>query len=262
MIENIVKEFEKLEEVEAMMLGGSRAKGKFDEKSDYDLYVYLNSPLSESKRRNILDRYCSYMEYSNHFWELEDDGKLNNGIEIEFIYRDYDFFKEIIENMKNKSVGNGYSTCFYDNLMNSVILFDKSDKIKEIQATNNNLIDDEYVQAIVDLNYPLIYKSMPALFGQFKKALGRKDYNSTVHRLAEYFAIYYDILFALNKASHPGEKRLVELASALTYIPVDFKTKVNGVFQHMFTDDEKALKYLLQLSKDIEELIVKLGYKI
>ena len=43
MIENLVNEFKMLEEVEAMMLGGSRATGKYDDKSDYDIYVYLNN---------------------------------------------------------------------------------------------------------------------------------------------------------------------------------------------------------------------------
>lgn len=262
MIEKVIKAFEKLEEVEAMLLGGSRATGTFDEKSDYDIYVYLNKPLSEKKRRDILDHYCSYMEYSNEFWELEDDGTLNNGIDLELIYRDYSFFDDIIEGMKNKNVGNGYSSCFYDNLMNSVILFDKSGKIKEKQEDNTGLIDDEYVQAIIDNNYPLVYRDTPAMYRQVKKAMERNDRNSVVHRLAEYFAIYYDILFALNKTSHPGEKRLVELASTMDYIPENFKQKVDNVFLNMFSDSKIALENLHTLSKDIEKLIIDLGYKI
>lgn len=262
MIEKIIKAFKELEEVEAMMLGGSRATGVYDEKSDYDVYVYLNSPLEEIKRREILEGYCSYMEYSNQFWELEDDGVMNNGIELELIYRDYNFFEETISNMIERNVGNGYSTCFYDNLLHSKILFDKGGKIKQTIKDNKNLISSDYVQAIVDINYPLIYKSMPALSRQIKKAMKRKDYNSVVHRVAEYFAIYYDLLFAINETSHPGEKRLVELASALAYVPEQFAEKVNGIFFNMIEDHETAIKYLDILSKDIEELIVSRGYKI
>lgn len=262
MIDSIVEKYKNLEEVEAVMLGGSRATGKYDEKSDYDIYVYLNAPLSEFKRREILEKHCSYMEYSNHFWELEDDGILNNGIEIEFIYRTYNFFDNVVENMKQGVVGNGYSTCFYDNLMNSVILFDKKGKIEKLQAENHGLITDEYTQAIIDNNFPLIKKSMPALYGQVKKAMERKDYNSTNHRLSEYFAIYYDILFALNKASHPGEKRLVKSALRLKHIPENFKNKVYKVFFNMFSDTNESLENLDMLSKDIENLIIKLGYKL
>lgn len=262
MIENIIKAFEALPEVEAIMLGGSRATGKFDEKSDYDIYVYLNRPLAENTRKDILDPYCSYMEYSNHFWELEDDGILNNGTEIELIYRDYHFFDEIIENMKNRIVGNGYSTCFYDNLMNSVILFDKGEKIIGLQAKSMGLIDEEYVQAVIDKNYPLIYKSMPALYKQIEKAMLRKDYNSVIHRLSVFFEMYYDILFALNKTSHPGEKRLLEAVSKLSHIPNNFKEKIQNIYKHLFEHSEIALESLYLLSKDIEHLIIELGYKI
>ena len=45
-----------LPEVESIALGGSRASTRYDEKSDYDLYVYEKSPLSlsEETRLNIL----------------------------------------------------------------------------------------------------------------------------------------------------------------------------------------------------------------
>ena len=38
--EQLWKAFSQMEEVEAIALGGSRAGQNFDEKSDYDLYIY------------------------------------------------------------------------------------------------------------------------------------------------------------------------------------------------------------------------------
>ena len=38
-------------EVEAITLGGSRATGDNDEKSDYDVYVYVTAPVSAERRR-------------------------------------------------------------------------------------------------------------------------------------------------------------------------------------------------------------------
>ena len=262
MIEKVIEAFKEFNEVDAMLLGGSRATGIFDDKSDYDVYVYLNKPLHESKRKEVLKNLCSSMEYSNHFWELEDDGTLNNGIEIELIYRKADFFESIIKNMKEMNVGNGYSTCFYDNLVNSIILFDKSGKISDLQSKNKGLISDEFVQTIIDANFPLIYESTPALYWQVQKAMGRQDYNSVNHRLSEYFAIYYDILFGLNKTSHPGEKKLIKIATSLEFIPKNFRDKVHKVFFNSYENSELSLKNLYLLSKDIEKLIIDLGYKI
>ena len=53
MVEQLFKELSLLEEVEAIALGGSRAGENYDEKSDYDVYLYVNSPISEEKKEKI-----------------------------------------------------------------------------------------------------------------------------------------------------------------------------------------------------------------
>lgn len=70
------KEFVLLPEVEAIALGGSRAEENYDDKSDYDLYIYCTKVPQENIRKNILEKNCRYMEIGNRFWELEDDCRL------------------------------------------------------------------------------------------------------------------------------------------------------------------------------------------
>ena len=53
--------------VEAIALGGSRATGKADEKSDYDVYVYLQGEFPACEREKILQEFCSVMEINNHY---------------------------------------------------------------------------------------------------------------------------------------------------------------------------------------------------
>ena len=67
------KAFSNLPEVTAIALGGSRSGETYDETSDYDLYIYCTSIPDENSRESILTKYCSYMEMSNQFWELEDE---------------------------------------------------------------------------------------------------------------------------------------------------------------------------------------------
>ena len=47
-------EFSHILQVEAIALGGSRATGRNDEKSDYDVYLYLSDSVDECIRRDIL----------------------------------------------------------------------------------------------------------------------------------------------------------------------------------------------------------------
>lgn len=41
MFNKLIKELSELQEVESIALGGSRANEVYDEKSDYDVYLYL-----------------------------------------------------------------------------------------------------------------------------------------------------------------------------------------------------------------------------
>lgn len=256
MFQSIIEEFKQLDEVESIALGGSRATKKFDEHSDYDVYVYLRKPLKEEKRVNILSKYCSYMEYSNSFWELEDDGVLNNGIEIEFIYRDTDFLESIIGNLfDNKQANMGYSTCFYDNLMNSLILFDRNNYLLNLREKNKNKYTKEISDVIISKNKPLLRDSMPALFKQIKKATLRDDKIAVNHRITEFFAIYYDILFAANLVSHPGEKRLLEYSLKLKKLPKHYERNTKNIFESLMSDYDVLLKNLDELITELFKII-------
>ena len=98
-VNNLFRELAALPQVEAIALGGSRATGRNDEKSDYDVYVYITDSISPNDRIRILDKYCMYMEIENSFWELEDDVTLKDGIDMDIIYRKITDF----ENMWNPS---------------------------------------------------------------------------------------------------------------------------------------------------------------
>ena len=51
MVNKLFSEFADFGQVEAIALGGSRAGECYDEKSDYDVYVYITSPIREETRR-------------------------------------------------------------------------------------------------------------------------------------------------------------------------------------------------------------------
>ena len=85
-VHDLFAELAALAQVEAIALGGSRATGRADANSDYDVYVYVTAPIPEQARREILSKYCSYMEIGNSFWELEDDVTLRDGIDMDIIF--------------------------------------------------------------------------------------------------------------------------------------------------------------------------------
>lgn len=96
MVNEIFDKLSALPQVEAIALGGSRANGVFDEKSDYDVYVYVTDNIDNGVRENILAPYCSQMEIGNHYWEFEDNIILKDGVPMDIIYRPMDKFDKFI----------------------------------------------------------------------------------------------------------------------------------------------------------------------
>ena len=85
MIQQLFDAFASLPEIEASALGGSRAGNHYDEKSDYDIYLYCTAPISEDVRRGILEKFCSYIEIGNHLWEYEDNCTLKIVLDIDVL---------------------------------------------------------------------------------------------------------------------------------------------------------------------------------
>lgn len=243
-------------EIDALVLGGSRGKNKGDQWSDYDIYVYLNTPIPVEDRKTLLDPYMSLMEYNHQFFETEDDGVLKNGIGIEFIYRSLADFKALIERNLSLQLNRGYSTCFIDNLLTSKIIFDREAKYEALQ-TKVRLADKKAIyRKVIEQNVPLLYGTQPALFDQIVKARKRNDVVAINHRLTEYLSLFFDTLFAINQVNHPGEKRMLELSEHLWIKPKGMKQTIERVLKEQASNEslielEDLTKALIDLSKTL-----------
>lgn len=250
-------EFAALPEVEAIALGGSRAGADYDEKSDYDLYIYCTSIPCESMRKQILEKCCQYMEIGNSFWELEDDCTLKDGIDIDILYRNIEDFSQTIRCVVEEHVAyNGYTTCMWHNLLHSRILYDKNGKLASLQNQYQIPYPDGLRENIINKNLRLLTGNLPSYDTQIKKAVTRKDMVSINHRTAAFLESYFDIIFALNRLTHPGEKRMVQYAKEQAEIlPDDFEENLNKLFENLFTDSDKALQTLQEMITKLKNVI-------
>lgn len=234
----LFEELSRLPQVEAIALGGSRATGRQDEKSDYDVYVYLTGRIQETKRREILERYCGYMEIGNSFWELEDDVTLKDGIDMDIIYRDLNDFSRTISSVVDDCISwNGYTTCMWHNLITSRILFDRNGRLSSLQKQYQIPYPQKLKDAIVRNNLKLLSGMLPSFDTQIQKAEKRGDLVSVNHRVTEFLASYFDIIFALNEMTHPGEKRMQQICSKeCRLLPEYFDRNLNRLFAAMFRE--------------------------
>lgn len=237
-VNNLFEEFSHIPQVEAIALGGSRATGRNDEKSDYDVYVYVSDNIDENIRKNILEKYCKYMEIGNSFWELEDDVTLKDGIDMDIIYRNMTDFEGMVSSVVNDCVAwNGYTTCMWHNLITSKIVYDKNGKLQELQTKYTIPYPKKLKENIISNNMKLLSGMLPSFDAQIQKAENRNDFVSVNHRVTEFLASYFDIIFALNEMTHPGEKRMQSICSQdCKILPEKFDENLERLFNGMFRE--------------------------
>ena len=253
MVDRLFEELCALDGVEALALGGSRAGEHFDEASDYDVYLYCREPIPEEARRAILSRYCSVLEIGNHFWEYEDNCHLNNGVDIDLLYRDLDAFTaDVAEVVERFQPRNAYTTCMWHNLLTCKVVYDRDGRLAQAKERFSVPYPRQLKENILSRGWKLLHGAMPAYDAQLVKAVKREDLVSVNHRTAGFLETYFDFLFALNETTHPGEKRLLQLSrERCPLLPEHFEENLERLFQDLYHTPERV-------AVDIQSIVLEL----
>lgn len=253
-IEDIAKEFSKLDIVEAVALSGSKTGLINDELSDFDMYIYSKEPVPLDIRENIAKKFTDKYEVGNTFFEDGDELSISTPqkMGVDLMYRRLEWAESEVDWVWRKHNAKvAYTTCFLHNLRTSKVLFDRDGKLQKIIDELNEPYPEKLKKNIIAKNYPLLRTKQGASFyEQIEFALKRNDFVSQNHRTAALLASYFDVLFALNKQTHPGEKKLAAYAEKLCKtLPKDFKSDVEKVIKSVGTPE-----ILPALNKLLDEL--------
>ena len=255
--EQLWQRFAELPEVSAIALGGSRATGSNDEKSDYDLYIYCDSIPDGDVRRKILEETCSYIEQGNAFWELEDDCTLKNGVDIDILYRSItgiaDGLAYVVEGCHPY---NAYTTCIWHNILTCKVLYDREGALGRLIERFRVPYPEELRKNIIERGMRLLHGNLPSYDAQIMKAAKRGDLVAVNHRAAAFLETYFDVIFALNRMTHPGEKRMLQTAlSEAKYLPESFEQNIGRLLSSLFTDTQLTEAALNDMITALEAVI-------
>ena len=104
----------------------------------------------------------------------------------------------------------GYTTAYCFSLANGYILYDARGWLSSVQARLREPFPEQLTRSIIAKNRPVLGGGMQSCYlVQMKAAIARNDLISLNHRTTVWIASYADILFAVNRRYHPGEKRLL-----------------------------------------------------
>jgi hypothetical protein len=210
----LANQFSQLPQALAVAVSGSLAVGRQDSDSDIDLYVFTTAPIPLETRRNIIEqRGASRLDLGLDFWDPGDQWfDAPTGIEVDIMFWDRTWIEDRLQSiLTHHKASLGYSTCTWNTIRHANPLSDRDGWFQDLQEVARQPYPLRLQQAIIHKNYPVLRDVIPAYLHQIEKALQRQDLVSLNHRLAAFLASYFDILFALNRLPHPGEKRLLEI---------------------------------------------------
>lgn len=217
-LDELVGFFAELPQVDAVALGGSSASGRADALSDFDLYVLPNEVIPLETRRGIVQRLGgAKVDDLGHDYNGGGDEWLDAeaGTHFDAMYFGLEFYREQLERpLKHFQPSLGYSTAFAYTVSQARILYDPDGKFAELQAAARVPYPDALRENIVRYNQPILRSTISSYVGLLNKALRRHDEVSVNRLVATLLASYFDIIFAVNRQLHPGEKRLLATALA------------------------------------------------
>jgi len=232
LIAEITAEFARLPEVTAVVLSGSNGSGCPDAGSDIDLYVYAEHEPSQAWRGELARKLGERASIGNDFWEPGDEWiALRTGSVVDIMYRSPAWIEQQLDRVLLRHQASlGYSTCFVYNVLHSNILYDRDKWFASLRAKAEQPYPEPLRRAIVARNHPVLRSTLSSYAYQIATALQRNDLPSVNHRIAALLASYFDILFAINRSFHPGEKRLLaHVLAKCPRHPPDFATRVHGL---------------------------------
>lgn len=257
--------FAELPQVEAIALGGSHSSQVSDTRSDIDLYVYTRNDIPLTARQAIVDRAggATKADLGLTHWGPGDEWfDAATGIEVDIIYFDARWMENQIQRVwREHQASLGYTTCFCYTIRHSQFFFDPRGWFAGLQSLCQQPYPEPLRRNIVAFNHPVLRAVIPSYANQLQKAVKRDDMISINHRLAGLFASYFDVIFALNRQLHPGEKRLVELALArCEKVPLNMASDITDILRMSMTGEQSVFAPLSALLDHLDQLLEQEGF--
>jgi hypothetical protein len=247
LLSELVEAISNWPEVVAIAEGGSRTKGNQDQASDLDLYIYVNAEVPLERRYILIDPRSDDAELDNRIWETGDEWTdRRTGMVVDMMYRSPDWIEgELARVLDSREASLGYSTCLWENVRSSRVLFDRTGWYRKLKLNAARPYPEELGRSIVEKNYRLLCETHSAFQKQILKAASRNDSVSVNHRTTAFLACYFDVLFALNRVPHPGEKRLLDLSGSLELVPTALRDDIHALMSAGSRNETTELKMIL-----------------
>ena len=264
-LSQVVNRFSQHPTVVAIALGGSQATAQANPSSDYDIYVYTREDIPAADRHAIGLEFSPNAQIADYWGPgLEwDDPQTNmRGMHIDVIFFGTSWMEaQVDRTLVRCEASLGYSTCFWHTVRVSQSLYDPDGWFARLQQRAQVPYPDRLAQRIIALNLPILRDSFSSYQRQVAKAVQRQDLIDLQHKMTNYLASMFDILFAVNRMPHPGEKRLIDFVERQCRLrPPQLRQNIEAIFGGIANNPTSVIAEVDQLTDAVELLLKHAGY--
>lgn len=266
-LDKVVTALTEISGIEAVVLGGSRARGTHAPESDIDIGIYYDNGtfdlislnkvaqlLDDEHRENLIVPPGKWGKWVNGGgWLIID------GYHVDFILRDVERVENVITECQEGSISAHYQTghphayinvMYMGELAICKILWDKQGNISARKS-----VAEQYP--------PKLKEAIIGFFGfeagfslMFAESNAKKNdvYYVTAHIVRAISALN-QVLFAINEEYCLNEKRAVGMIDSFEIHPLGYKDKVNSIFAAAGTDSTNACTQLKQLIDEVKGML-------
>lgn len=259
LVERLTAAFAALPEVIAIGLGGSQVSGP-DASSDIDLYVFVKAVIPDPERLAIITAFGPPAEDLARVLQGPEGDEFHDGPtgrEIDLMYWDLAWLADRVAAVAVRhEAAHAYTTALWFTARAMRILHDPDGALGALQAAASVPYPEALRQRIIRQNTDVIRRTQSSYLHQVEKALGRRDAVSVNHRTAALLGAYFDVIFAVNRALHPGEKRLLDhIESRGLAHPPGMREDVEAVVAAAVPDATMLVEAIHRLAGGLEAFV-------
>lgn len=232
----------------AIGVGGSRAMGVDDTASDTDLYACYRGTLpAEDARARALRPLADDGELAaDETWGSCDLLRIDGHL-FDVVYLDLDELG--VDAFYDPGVWpTGYTTAFLHTLARCLVVADPAGDLAALQARLATYPEATRAKLLERLPVELA-----GYVEQVTTAQRRADWTSVTHRRTALQVAWFDLVFAINRRYHPGEKRLLDHVLTCSLVPDDAVARWTRA-SVLPADDPVLVEVLAALATDAIEL--------
>ena len=277
MVENILsqisRELEGIPGITGIVLGGSRARGNHDEKSDIDIGIYYDetegfdirelskaaAKFDDEHRENLITPIGGWGPWVNAGGWL-----IIRGYHVDFILRDIKRVSQVIDDCLSGKVSAHYQTGHPHAYLNVMymgeisvcrVLTDLRGQISELKSKTRL-----YPQALKDaiIRYFMFEASFSLMLAEDN--ISKDDIYYVCGHCFRSISCLNQVLFALNEEYCINEKKAVVMIESFSIKPNNYKNRIDKIITLLSADRDNAregINILKELVSETEVLSVK-----